>query len=332
MDELDQLRESGAQALARAGSLTELEQAANDFLGRKGRVAGLMRLIPGIAASERPAFGQRVNELKRSLQAVVDDRRAELAAAELDRKLADERVDVTRPGRTPAAGRPHPITVTLEQAADLMRSFGFRQTENPEVEEYRFNFAALNFAEEHPALDEQASFYIDDRLLLRTHTTGFQGRLMPELDPPFAVFTCGRCFRYEAIDATHHHTFHQVDGVRVGRDITLADLAGTLTGIARCLFGAETEVRLRPDFFPFVEPGLEIAVKLPGRWLELGGAGMIHPNVLRWCGINPDEWSGFAFGLGVDRMPMVQHGISDIRTLWENDQRLLRSTGMAGSC
>lgn len=324
MDELSQLQASAAAEIEAAATLQALQQVEITYLGRKGSVARLMQRLPQLDVEERRTFGQSVNALKQFLQRSVEQRTSELAALELDTQLESERIDVTRPGRTPAPGSRHPVSETLEQVADIMRSLGFRQTDNPEVEEYRFNFEALNFAEEHPALDEQASFFLEDSRLLRTHTTAFQGRLMPQLKPPFKIFTSGRCFRYEAIDATHHHTFHQVDGVLVDRTVSLADLKGTLAEICRQLFGPDIEMRFRPDFFPFVEPGVEIAVRLPGRWLELGGAGMIHPNVLKWCGIDPAEWSGFAFGLGVDRMPMVKYGISDIRLLFENDQRMLR--------
>jgi phenylalanyl-tRNA synthetase alpha chain len=283
-----------------------------------------MRRLGSLPAEERPAFGQRVNAIKNELTAVLEARRAELLAQETGRKLLLEAVDVTRPGRAPAVGRRHPLTQTFERVADIMVGLGFQQVDGPEVEHYQYNFAALNFQEEHPALDEQASFYVTENLLLRTQTTALQGRVMPALEPPFRIFTQGRCFRYEAVDATHYHTFHQVDAFMVDRRVTLADLKGTLAAMARELFGCDVTVRFRPDFFPFVEPGVEIAVRLPNRWLELGGAGMIHPNVLRHVGIDPEEWSGFAFGLGLDRMPMVARGITDIRLLFENDLRLLK--------
>jgi phenylalanyl-tRNA synthetase alpha chain len=324
MGELERLEQEAAAALAGAGSLPELEALEVQYLSRKGQVSGLMRLIPTLAPDERPTFGQRVNRVKELLTSAAAARRAELLAGEAERKLLAESVDVTRPGRAPVVGRRHPLTNTFETVADIMVGLGFRQVDGPEVEDYAYNFAALNFQEEHPALDEQASFYVTDRLLLRTQTTALQGRVMPSLKPPFRVFTLGRCFRYEAVDQTHYHTFHQVDAFMVDRKVTLADLKGTLGAMARELFGADVTVRFRPDFFPFVEPGVEIAVKLPHRWLELGGAGMIHPNVLRHVGIDPTEWTGFAFGLGLDRMPMVRHEIRDIRLLFENDLRMLR--------
>jgi phenylalanyl-tRNA synthetase alpha chain len=325
MDQLATLQQEAAARIDAAGSLPELEAIDVEYLGRKGgKVSGLMRVLGTLPAEERPAFGQRINAVKNELTALLENRRTALQGADTERRLMEEAVDVTRPGRVPAVGRRHPLTQTFEQVSNIMVGLGFQQVDGPEVEDYAFNFAALNFQEEHPALDEQASFYVTENLLLRTQTTALQGRVMPALKPPFRIFTQGRCFRYEAVDATHYHTFHQVDAFMVDRRVTLADLKGTLGAMARELFGEGVTVRFRPDFFPFVEPGVEIAVKLPLRWMELGGAGMIHPNVLRHVGIDPEEWSGFAFGLGLDRMPMVAHGITDIRLLFENDLRMLR--------
>lgn len=324
MDSLDELQANASRQLAAAPSLAALEAAEIELLGRRGAVAALMREIPRLPPAERAPFGQRVNALKNALAELARTRRAELQQAETSRRLIEEAVDVTRPARAPEVGRRHPLTRTFQEVADLLVGLGFRQVEGPEVEEYAYNFGALNFQEEHPALDEQASFYVAEHLLLRTQTTALQGRVMPALQPPFRIFTLGRCFRYEAVDATHYHTFHQVDAFMVDRRVSMADLKGTLATLARSLFGDAIDIRFRPDYFPFVEPGMEIAVRLPGRWMELGGAGMIHPNVLRHVGIDPERWSGFAFGLGLDRMPMVRHGIGDIRHLFENDLRLLR--------
>jgi len=322
--ELQALRREAEGGVRAAGSLADLEARRVEYLGSRARLNDLMKLIPGLPREERPAFGQAVNEARRALEAAIAGRREELQAAETRRRLAEEAVDVTRPGRVPALGRRHPLTLTFERVTDILCGLGFQQVEGPEVEDYAYNFAALNFQEDHPALDEQASFYVSERLLLRTHTTPLQGRVMPRTPPPFRFFTLGRCFRYEAVDATHYHTFHQVDAFMVDRRVTLADLKGTLAALARELFGADVQIRFRPDYFPFVEPGAEVAVKLAHRWLELGGAGMIHPNVLRHAGIDPEEWTGFAFGLGLDRMPMVRYGIHDIRLLFENDLRLVK--------
>ncbi len=325
MQPLIELEHAALAAIAAAGSLAELEAVDVEFLGRKsGKLSLQLRALGSLPAEERPAAGAAINRVKELLTGAIDDRRARMRREEMERALLAEAVDITRPGRMPPPGHRHPLTQTFERVAEIMCGLGFRQVEGPEVEEYAYNFEALNFQEEHPALDEQASFYVSDRLLLRTQTTALQGRVMPGLKPPFRIFTLGRCFRYEAVDATHYHSFHQVDAFMVDRRVTLADLKGTLAAMVRELFGPDVTVRFRPDFFPFVEPGVEIAVRLPERWMELGGAGMIHPNVLRHVGIDPEEWSGYAFGLGLDRMPMVRHGIADIRWLFENDLRLLR--------
>jgi phenylalanyl-tRNA synthetase alpha chain len=322
--EMERLREEALASIAGAGSLAVLEAAETQWLGRKSPVTGLMRQIGSLSPEERPAFGQAINALKATLQEAIDGRRAALAAGEGDRLLRAEALDITRPGRVPAVGRRHSFSATLERVAEVMVGVGFEMVDGPEVEEYRYNFAALNYPAEHPAMDEQMSFYVTDDLLLRTQTTAIQGRVMPALKPPFRVFTFGRCFRVDALDANHHHTFNQVDGFMVDRNVSMADLKGTLALMMRELFDADTQVRFRPDFFPFVEPGAEIAIRLGDRWLELGGAGLIHPNVLRGVGIDPEEWSGFAFGMGLDRIWRVRYGIPDIRLLYENDLRMLR--------
>jgi len=319
-----ELKEAAAQRVAAAGDLASLEGVATAYLGRKGQLSSLMREIGALPSEERPAFGQQVNAARIELEALIAARRETLSAGAADRQRLAEAIDVTLPGRVPAIGRRHPLTAAFERVSQVLTGLGFQEVDGPEVEEYQYNFAALNYPEEHPAMDEQMSFYVTDELLLRTQTTALQGRVMPALTPPFRIFTLGRCFRYEAVDATHSHTFHQVDAFMVDRIVSLADLKGTLATLARALFGPEVEVRFRPDFFPFVEPGVEIAVSSGGGWLELGGAGLIHPNVLRHVGIDPEAWTGYAFGLGLDRMPMQLHGIHDIRLIFENDLRLLR--------
>jgi phenylalanyl-tRNA synthetase alpha chain len=200
---------------------------------------------------------------------------------------------------------------------------GFEFVDGPELEDYRYNFAVLNYPEDHPAMDEQNSFFVTDSRLLRTQTTALQGRVMAERRPPFRMATIGRCFRYEAIDRTHHHTFHQIDVFMVDEKISMADLKGTLGTFVRAMFGPDALVRFRPDFFPFVEPGVDYAIPWQGRWLELGGAGLIHPNILRAHGINTEKYSGFAFGLGVERIHMIRTGVNDLRLYLENDMRFL---------
>jgi len=204
---------------------------------------------------------------------------------------------------------------------------GFEFVDSPELDDYRYNFAALNYPDDHPAMDEQMSFYISDTRLLRTQTTSVQGRVMEKRKPPFRIAVIGRCFRNETVDATHHHTFHQVDAFMVDKGISMADLKGVLAAFARQMFGEDVQVRFRPDFFPFVEPGVDYAIYWQGGWLELGGAGLIHPNILRAHGIDPEEWTGFAFGLGIERIPMIQYQIDDLRLFLENDLRFLQRYG-----
>jgi phenylalanyl-tRNA synthetase alpha chain len=232
-------------------------------------------------------------------------------------------VDVTLPGTPRLTGGLHPLTQTMAAAKTALISMGYAFAEWPDIEDYHFNFETLNYPPDHPAFDEQMSFYVDDRYLLRTQTTAFQAHVMERQRPPIRAATLGRCYRYEAVDATHLHTFHQVDLLAVDEGLTLADLKGTFAHFARLMFG-DVEIRFRPDFFPFVEPGAEVAIRWGDRWLELGGAGMVHPNILQSMGIDTERYTGFAWGLGVDRITMSKYGIDDIRLLFENDLRFLR--------
>lgn len=339
MTEQQNLINWGKAALARvaeAKSTAELDALETEYLGRKGELTSQLRKIGSLPPEQRKDFGQAVNDLKMTLTAAIDDRRRALAQAETDAKLASEALDVTLPGRFYRIGRAHILVETLEKVKDIFIRLGYEITENPEMESYHYNFEALNYPVDHPAIDEQMSFYIDDDRLLRTHTTAYQHRQMETRKPPIKVCTLGKCYRVDAVDATHGHTFHQVDCFCVDRGISMADLKGTLHEFAVEMFGPGTNVRFRPDFFPFVEPGAEVAVTCSicsGRgcnvckgtgWLELAGAGMIHPNVLEGAGIDSEEYTGFAFGFGIERMPMLQHGIDDLRLFMENDLRFLR--------
>lgn len=319
------LEAEAAGKVAASGSIKELDDLDVEFLGRKGKVTLLLRSISEQPADQRPAFGGRVNLAKNNIAAMIVDRRESLGTGESKARLVAEAIDVTMPGRFYDVGRPHVLVETMAQIKRIFIGLGYEIVESPEIEEYRYNFEALNYPEEHPAMDEQMSFYITDKNLLRTQTTAVQKRIMDQRKPPLRICTLGKCFRYEAVDATHGHTFHQVDCFAVDEHITMADLKGTLAQFCHEMFGPDTRVRFRPDFFPFVEPGVEIAASIGGgRWLELGGAGMIHPNVLAACGIDSNKYSGFAFGLGIDRTPMIKHGIDDLRLFMENDLRFLR--------
>ena len=323
-DSIGQMLDEALEAVRSAESLNDLAAAETRYLGRNKGLNELKRIIGSMPQSERPAFGARINEAAKTLADAVAERKAALVEVDLNRRLANETIDVTLPGRALPAGRLHPLTQTSERIKAVLSGMGFEFVDGPELEDYAYNFAALNYPEDHPAMDEQNSFFVNDTQLLRTQTTALQGRIMAERRPPFRIATIGRCFRYEAVDATHHHTFHQVDVFMVDEKISMADLKGTLGSFARQMFGPETLVRFRPDFFPFVEPGVDYSINWCGRWLELGGAGMIHPNILRAYGINSEKYSGFAFGLGIERTHMVQTGVNDIRLYLENDLRFLK--------
>jgi phenylalanyl-tRNA synthetase alpha chain len=323
-DPIQTLTQEAETAVQAAQRTADLDAVETKYLGRKGSLNELRRTIGTLPAEERPAFGARINEAVAALTARLEARRAELEAAELDARLAAETLDVTLPGRPLPAGRLHPLTQTAQRVKEVLSGLGFAFVDGPELEDYRYNFASLNYPEDHPAMDEQNSFFVTDTRLLRTQTTALQGRVMAERRPPFRIATIGRCFRYEAVDATHHHTFHQIDVFMVDEHISMADLKGTLGAFARAMFGPETLVRFRPDFFPFVEPGVDYAIAWKGRWLELGGAGLIHPNILRAHGIDTERYSGFAFGLGIERIHMIQTGVNDLRLYLENDLRFLR--------
>lgn len=335
-DTLDQLGLQAEQAIATATSTAELSQIEIEYLGRKGKLTELLRRIGELPKEERPSFGQRANALRDSLTQRIQDRRQVLETEERERRLQEEAVDVTLPGRLYRIGRRHPLSTTMSRVKQIFIGMGFEVVEGPEVEQYLYNFDVLNYPEDHPAMDAQMSFYITDELLLRTQTTAIQGRVMESRQPPFRICTVGRCFRYDAMDATHSHTFHQVDCFMVDEGISMADLKGTLTQFSVEMFGSGTKVRFRPDYFPFVEPGAEWAISCfackgsgctlckNSGWLELGGAGMIHPNILERFEIDSEKYTGFAFGMGIERMAMLQYGIDDLRLFLENDLRFLR--------
>lgn len=325
IDNLLRLAEEAKTRVAAASTSAQLDEIDTEYLGRKGKVTSLLRSVGELPPEERPVFGSRVNQAKNEIAAMIEERRAGLAGAETAQKLQAEAIDVTLPGRFYKIGRTHPLTATMADIKKIFIGMGFEFVESPEVEYYKYNFESLNYPEEHPAMDEQMSFYITDDRLLRTQTTAVQARIMKNRKPPLRIATMGKCYRYEAVDATHSHTFHQVDCFTVSENIRMSDLKGTLYQFCQEMYGPLVKVRFRPDFFPFVEPGAEVAINLGGdRWMEIGGAGMIHPNVLEYCGIDSTKYSGFAFGLGIDRMPMIKHKIGDLRLFLENDIRFLR--------
>ena len=333
---LENIKKAALERVEAAKSSAELDSIETDYLGRKGELTLLLRTIGSLPPEQRKDFGQNVNLIKDELSEVIAGRREALSSTEIDSKLAAETVDVTLPGRFYQIGHPHVLVETLARIKEIFIGLGYEFVESPEVEEYACNFEALNYPEEHPALDEQMSFYITNERLLRTHTTAYQRRVMLNRKPPMKVATIGKCYRSDAVDATHNHTFHQVDCFAIGEGVSMSDLKGTIQQFAMEMFGKQVNVRFRPDFFPFVEPGAEFSTtcvicggdgcnvcKGTG-WLEIGGAGMIHPNILERAGIDSEKYTGFAFGFGIERMPMLMHGIPDLRLFMENDLRFLR--------
>ncbi len=325
IETLEQAAFAEVEGAAGSAALRELEIK---YLGKSGLYTGLLRQVGSLPPEEKPLFGKRVNEAKVRLQERIDACMAQFRGVELEAQFERERIDVTMPGRPWRMGQAH----VLQQAADKVKrvfaGMGFRYLESPDLEQFKYNFEALNYPPDHPAMDDQDTFYVDAERLLRTQTTAIQGRVFETQKPPLRVFTIGRCYRNEAVDRTHSHTFHQVDAFMVDEGINMAHLKGTLGHFARAMFGEEVKIRFRPDFFPFVEPGVDYAISSPkfagGRWLELGGAGLIHPNILERYGIDTERYSGFAFGLGIERIPMLACGVDDLRNFLENDLRFLR--------
>lgn len=328
MQEIAQIQANARAAFDQANSTTELRQAELEFLGKNGQLSALMRGIGKLPAEDRPTFGNAVNEARAELQAVCEARFQTLLAGERAAQFAAEKLDVTLPGHPPATGVRHVLQSTTDHIKRVLGGMGFVYKESPELEQFKYNFDALNYPPDHPAMDAQDTFYITNDLLLRTQCTALQGRIFESTKPPLRVFTVGRTYRNEAVDRTHSHTFHQVDAFMIDEGISMAHLKGTLGAFARAMFGDDVKVRFRPDFFPFVEPGVDYAISTPklfgGKWVELGGAGLIHPNILERYGIDTERYSGFAFGLGVERIPMMRYGIDDLRNFLENDLRFLR--------
>ncbi len=323
LSQLEQVANEARTALEAAATVAELETVEVHYLGRKGQLTGLLRLIGTLPPDEKPQFGAAVNARKDDLTVLLTEKRRAQASRERAVRLTADAVDVTLPGQAYPHGTQHPITRQMQAVKNVLIGLGFRFDEWPDIEDYFYNFETLNYPPDHPAFDEQMSFYVDPTHLLRTQTTAFQAHVMQAQKPPIRAATIGKCYRYEAVDATHSHTFHQVDILAVDEGLTLADLKGTFAYLVKQLFG-DVEIRFRPDFFPFVEPGVEVAIRWGSGWLELGGAGMVHPNILEAQGIDSERYTGFAWGLGIDRMPMAKYGIDDIRLFTENDLRFLR--------
>jgi phenylalanyl-tRNA synthetase alpha chain len=320
---LAEVETEARDAAAAVSREPDLAPARARFLGRKGAFGPVMRMLGGLSKEARPAAGALINDSKQRVEAVFDAAKARLEAAALEAELAAGRVDITLPGRRTAPGAVHPIQQVMDELVALLRDLGFELAEGPEVETEHHNFDQLNMPAHHPARDMQDTFYLDGGLLLRTHTSPVQIRVMENRQPPLKIIAPGRVFRCDA-DATHSPMFHQIEGLWIDTDVTFADLKGTLSHFLRRLYGPDREVRFRPSFFPFTEPSVEVDVRNGDSWMEVLGAGMVHPQVLRNVGYDPDKVQGFAFGLGVDRLAMLRYRITDIRYLFENDVRFLQ--------
>ncbi len=338
-DDLTTLRGQALGALHAISDLSEVDAWERQYLGAKGELTAILRGLGALPAQERPAAGRAANAVKVELTSAFAAARAKRASAALTERLDIEGVDVTLPGRSPLIGTAHPVSQMIDEISEIFGFMGFQTVFGPEVETTRYNFDLLNIPDDHPARDVWDTIQLQSDgadLILRTHTSPMQARVMEASGPPVRVIVPGRTYRYEAQDASHEWMFHQIEGLAVDTTITLADLKGVLTELARQLFGPERRVRFRCDFFPFVEPGVDYAVDCAicaGRgcrvckqtgWLEMGGAGMVHPNVLKAIGYAPDEVSGFAFGLGVERMVMMKYGVDDLRAFAANDLRFLQ--------
>ena len=333
--QLELMRDEALRVIAQTSGEQALQEVRVRFLGRKGELTGLMKGLGALAPEERPVVGQLVNTIKDEIEATLEQALTDAREQEKAQRLQTERIDVTLPGRRQPSGTRHPVTLVIEEVCDIFAGLGFSVAEGPEIEHDWYNFEALNFPPEHPARDMQDTFFVDNNLLLRTHTSPVQIRTMLKQKPPVRIIAPGTVYRCDS-DATHSPMFHQIEGLMVDTGVTFGDLKGILTVFTNQLFGQKTGVRLRPSFFPFTEPSAEVDIacvicggkgcrvcKQSG-WLEILGAGMVDPEVYRHVNYDAEEISGFAFGMGIERIAMLKYGISDMRLLFENDVRFLR--------
>lgn len=338
LQELEGLVPECEARLGQASSLPELEEVRVEFLGRKGRLAKIMAGLPALSKEDKPAAGKKANEVKTSLTDMIEERQAAVERAAVLESLS--RFDPTMPGRKPQEGSLHPVTLVMDEICDVFIGLGFEVVTGPEVENDWYNFEALNIPPEHPARDMQDTLYVSESILLRTHTSPLQIRTMMDRQPPVAAIAPGKVYRRDS-DLTHTPMFHQIEGFLVDQNVSMADLRGTLTAFVRQLFGSKTDVRFRPSFFPFTEPSAEVDIScvmcggkgtIDGKpcrvckqtgWVEILGCGMMDPNVLKHVEYDPEKYTGFAFGLGIERVAMLKYGIGDLRMFFENDIRFL---------
>ncbi|MDO4534979.1 MAG: phenylalanine--tRNA ligase subunit alpha [Clostridium perfringens] len=334
-EQLKNIENVALEELRLAKDSLAIENIRVKYLGKKGELTTILRSMGGLSKEERPIMGKLVNEVKGTLEAKLEEVLNEIKVKEKNEKLANEVIDISIPGTKNLIGKRHPLELTLDSMKEIFVSMGFTIEEGPEVEKDYYNFEALNIPKNHPARSEQDTFYINDNIVLRTQTSPVQARVMEKQEPPIKMISPGKVFRSDAVDATHSPIFYQMEGLVIDKGITFADLKGTLELFAKKMFGDKVKTKFRPHHFPFTEPSAEMdatcfvcngkgcrVCKGEG-WIEILGCGMVHPDVLRNCGIDPEVYSGFAFGFGVDRMVMLKYGIDDIRLLYESDMRFL---------
>ncbi|MFR7855152.1 MAG: phenylalanine--tRNA ligase subunit alpha [Acutalibacteraceae bacterium] len=334
-EKLEQIKAAAQKAIAEAADEKGIDDIRVRFLGKKGELTAILKQMGGLSPEERPIIGQLANKIRAELEENIESASKDFKEKADELKLKAETIDITMPAEPAVTGKLHPLNTVLNDLIDLFQSMGFDVVDGPEVETDHYNFEALNVPADHPARDMQDTFYIAENLLLRTQTSAAQIRTMETRKPPIKIICPGRVYRADEVDATHSPVFHQIEGLVVDKGITMCDLKGVLEQFAHEIYGPETEVKFRPSFFPFTEPSVEVDVtcsECRGKgcrvckgsgWIEILGAGMVHPRVLKSCGIDPEEYSGFAFGIGLDRITTTRYKISDIRLLFENDLRFL---------
>ena len=334
-EKLEAIRKLAEEKLAETSSRSDLENLRVQILGKKGELTAILKQMGSLTPEERPLMGQKANEVRAFIEGKIAEKQAEIKAKESELKLASETIDVTLPGEKHPLGHKHPLSIVLDEVKDIFIGMGFQIATGPEVEWDYYNFEALNLPPDHPARDTQDTFYITEKMLLRTQTSPVQIRVMEKQQPPIRVIAPGRVYRSDAVDATHSPFFHQIEGLVVDEGITMGDLKGNLMQFAKRLYGEQTQIRLRPHHFPFTEPSCEMDVtcfKCGGKgcpmckgegWVEILGGGMVHPKVLKNGGIDPEKYSGYAFGVGLERLTMFRFNIDDMRLLYENDMRFL---------
>ena len=335
MIELEQIASEAAAAIAAATELSALDDLRVEYLGKKGRLTGFLKSLGSLSNDERPAAGAKINDVKQALQNQINEHKERLERSALDSKLATETIDVTLPGRAEEIGGLHPVTRTMERIQEFFTRIGYDVETGPEIEDDYHNFEALNIPSHHPARAMHDTFYIDPSTVLRTHTSPVQVRTMENQAPPIRIICPGRVYRCDS-DITHTPMFHQVEGLVVDKDISFADLKGVIDQFLKAFFEADLPVRFRPSYFPFTEPSAEVDIQCANcrgegcrvcsqtGWLEVMGCGMVHPNVLSSCDLDADQYTGFAFGMGVERLAMLRYGVNDLRLFFENDLRFLK--------